>query len=427
MPGKNRKRIEKLQNQIKVWWSIAKFQNQEEADRLFRKFQSGPDKFLRPFMAGDYSEDASANWERIKENYGLTTQGNRDKELRDYEEQAERYYKRKKDTQETQTMIDSRSDSTDPVYYLGQMEIHEALRNEWAGKEKNPPHGSGYNDWLTPMNLPLSDKLRQVIEHIRDEYEYNTQQATRRLLRYGTQELVRVLQEEIIQDDASLEEYRTAGKRAARFVHGASHGYSTLDEKVEVDTNFGTRTSGKNSYKIVWNQKESIGWIATQIGISEADAFRWALTVAGEALAENDRLPEALGKDIADIDAELHQFSIRRRDSIMNSSIIAILEAFEQGYGPEVGESCKEDMPNMWTEFATTITHTFNEIRKIGSEETVEDSDVALKSEETVEDSDVDLNPEVLKAEDEVERLRDCSQPSPPPGPPLGPPLTGKK
>jgi len=101
MPGKNRKRIEKLQNQIKVWWSIAKFQNKEEADRLFREFRSGPDKFLCPFMARDFSEDASANWKRIKENHGLTTQGDRDKEVRDYQEQAERraarYEKRKTD------------------------------------------------------------------------------------------------------------------------------------------------------------------------------------------------------------------------------------------------------------------------------------------------------------------------------------------
>lgn len=95
--GMNEKRLNNLENIIKVWWSNAKFRDADRADRLFGDFLQGSDKYLSPFRAEDFREDASSNWERIKNDYGLTTQTDRQQDLRDYEEKAERWSERRRE------------------------------------------------------------------------------------------------------------------------------------------------------------------------------------------------------------------------------------------------------------------------------------------------------------------------------------------
>lgn len=364
---RNKERIEKISNQIRNWWAQTKFQNPEKADRMLPRFRAGPEKYICPYMAKDFSEDASANWERIKQKHGLTTQGERDQNISYYEEKAQRHYDQRTEEQHQEQSMRPKSSEDDKgsIYYLGDWGIHNAIREDWTPKERKPPEESGYSEWLTVMNLALSDKLNQVVEHVCDEYGYTKQTAIRRLLRYGTQEVIRFIQEETVHGDASLAEYRAAGKRAARSVRGASHGYTSLDEKVKVETNFGTRLANNQSYKIVWNQKKSIGWIATQLGITEADAFRWSLTVAGKALHEEADLPPALGEDIEEIATDVQEFAIEKGTKIIESSKIAILEAFDEGYGTEIAEYCTDETPHVWREFVSTIGKTYRELERV--------------------------------------------------------------
>jgi len=83
-------RLQSLRGSIVQYLSQTNFDlgNQGEIDRIERRLASNPEKFITPNPGVPYQEDLSGNWERIKDEFGLTPQGELQRQLQDYDRQV---------------------------------------------------------------------------------------------------------------------------------------------------------------------------------------------------------------------------------------------------------------------------------------------------------------------------------------------------
>lgn len=83
-------RLQSLRNSISQYLAQTSFDvgDQGEIDRIERRLASNPEKFITPNPGVPYQEDLSGNWERIKDEFGLTPQGELQRQLQDYDRQV---------------------------------------------------------------------------------------------------------------------------------------------------------------------------------------------------------------------------------------------------------------------------------------------------------------------------------------------------
>lgn len=98
MSGNGRAEMGKIMNQIMVWLDQTDFVAEEagatDMDRVTEELSSNPDKYIDPAMADDFMEAASANYERIKEEFGLMGAGELDDLLADVPQQQRQFAER---------------------------------------------------------------------------------------------------------------------------------------------------------------------------------------------------------------------------------------------------------------------------------------------------------------------------------------------
>ena len=80
-------RLQSLQASISQYLAQTNFDvgDQGEIDRIERRLASNPEKFITPNPGVPFQEDLSGNWERIKSEFGLTPQGDLERQLQDYD------------------------------------------------------------------------------------------------------------------------------------------------------------------------------------------------------------------------------------------------------------------------------------------------------------------------------------------------------
>lgn len=88
MSSDGRDRMESIWNQIASWWSTT-WTDEDKADRAFQKItDDGIDNYIDPLPGVPFPEAASANYNALKDEFGLTTQTEEAKEGRDFEDRA---------------------------------------------------------------------------------------------------------------------------------------------------------------------------------------------------------------------------------------------------------------------------------------------------------------------------------------------------
>lgn len=109
--GETGRRRAAILNHISTWWMQATWNDQERADRVFEKMQEAPETFITPEPGADYQEEAKRCYEAIKDEYGLRTGREAEREAKVWEERGERYIRRKKRAGETETGADPDPDA----------------------------------------------------------------------------------------------------------------------------------------------------------------------------------------------------------------------------------------------------------------------------------------------------------------------------
>lgn len=109
--GETGRRRAAILNHISTWWMQATWNDQERADRVFEKMQEAPETFITPEPGADYQEEAKRCYEAIKDEYGLRTDREAEREAKVWEEREEQYIRRKKRAGETETGADPDPDA----------------------------------------------------------------------------------------------------------------------------------------------------------------------------------------------------------------------------------------------------------------------------------------------------------------------------
>jgi hypothetical protein len=107
--GETGRRRAAILNHISTWWIQATWNDQERADRVFEKMQEAPEEYITPEPGADYQEEAKRCYEAIKDEYGLRTDREAEREAKVWEEREERYIRRKK-----RQMREEPVETTDP-------------------------------------------------------------------------------------------------------------------------------------------------------------------------------------------------------------------------------------------------------------------------------------------------------------------------
>lgn len=87
---------------IDSWVQNANWEDPDRAERVFAKIHEAPEKFVSPNPNADHKEEASRIYEELKEEYGLRTEREAQREARTWDDRADDHYKRKERESESE-------------------------------------------------------------------------------------------------------------------------------------------------------------------------------------------------------------------------------------------------------------------------------------------------------------------------------------
>lgn len=82
---------------IGSWVQNADWEDPERAERMMAKLHEAPEKFVTPNPDADHKEEASRCYGELKDEFGLRTKREAEKEARTWEERADRHFERKQE------------------------------------------------------------------------------------------------------------------------------------------------------------------------------------------------------------------------------------------------------------------------------------------------------------------------------------------